>query len=160
MPEENRFSLSLEHIADYEFEARFDWEMVEPLLLDEPEPLGGRKGPNAARLIGAAVANCLSASLLFCLEKAKQRVESIGTDVAGTVRRNERGRWRLAQLDVHIRLDVQAGQPERVKRCLDLFEDYCVVTPSVRKGVQVNVRVTDPDGNEMYSQESSPVEPA
>lgn len=158
MSAENRFSLSLERMEGYEFEARFDWEDVRPLLLDEPEPLGGGRGPNASRLIGAAVANCLSASLLFCLEKSQQRVNSVKTDVEGIVRRNEKGRLRLAQLDVHITVDVEADQPQRVERCLGLFEDYCVVTASVKKGVQVNVLVTDPDGNELYREDGPPVE--
>jgi uncharacterized OsmC-like protein len=160
MPDEQRFTLDLQRIAGYEFEVRFDWEKVPPLLLDEPEPLGGEMGPNAARLVGAAVANCLSASLVFCLEKAKQRINAINTNVAGAVRRNERGRWRVAQLDVHITLDLEADQPKRVDRCLNLFEDYCVVTASIRKGVQVNVRVTDPQGNEMFREDSPPIDPA
>jgi uncharacterized OsmC-like protein len=158
MPDEQRFSLEMQRLAGYEFQTRFDWENVQPLLLDEPQPLGGAAGPNAARLVGAAVGNCLSASLVFCLEKAKQRVKAIKTDVAGAVRRNERGRWRVAQLDVHITLDVEADQPNRVERCLGLFEDYCVVTASIKKGVQVNVRVTDSQGNEMFRRDSPPVD--
>ncbi|NIS65932.1 MAG: OsmC family peroxiredoxin, partial [Gemmatimonadales bacterium] len=47
MAEHTGFSLRLERITGYEFETRFDWNQVEPLLLDEPEPLGGSKGPNA-----------------------------------------------------------------------------------------------------------------
>ncbi len=157
MPDENKFSVSLARTTGYQFTASFDKDQLKPLLLDEPKPLGNDKGPNASRLVGAAVGNCLSASLLFCLEKAKQRVNGIKTDVVGTLRRNERGRWRLAQLDVQITLDVAADQAERVKRCLDLFEDYCVVTASVRKGVSVNVVVTDPHGKELYRQDSSDV---
>ena len=158
MSHENRYSLSMERLTGYEFETRFDWEDVPPLLLDEPEPLGGGMGPNASRLIGAAVANCLSASLVFCLEKSKQRVKGIRTDVEGAVQRNSKGRWRLARIDVHITVDVEADQQKRVERCLSLFEDYCVVTASVSKGVQVNVLVTDPEGNELYREEGSPVE--
>ena len=131
MSDENRFSLTLNRITDYQFETQFDNEQLKPLIVDEPAPLGEDKGPNASRLVGTAVGNCLSASLLFCLEKAKQHVKSIKTDVAGTLRRNERGRWRITQLDVHITLDVEADRVARVDRCLGLFEDYCVVTASV-----------------------------
>jgi uncharacterized OsmC-like protein len=158
MSDDHQFSLSLERLAGYEFETRFDWERVPPLLLDEPEPLGGAGGPNASRLIGAAVGNCLSASLVFCLEKAKQRVKSIRADVEGTSRRNQAGRLRLAQLDVHITVDVEVDQPKRIERCLALFEDYCVVTASIKKGVQVNVLVTDPQGTELFREDGPPVE--
>ncbi len=157
MPEENQFSLRLNRIANYQFETRFDNDKLEPLLLDEPVPLGDDKGPNASRLVGAAVGDCLSASLLFCLEKAKQQINGIETDVVGTMRRNERGRWRIAKLDVRITLDVVANKAQRVERCLGLFEDYCVVTASVRKGIPVNVVVIDPQGNELFRQDDPEV---
>lgn len=59
MNEKLSFQLELEQQSDYEFRVKFDWPGVDELLLDEPEPLGHAAGPNAARLIGAAVANCL-----------------------------------------------------------------------------------------------------
>jgi organic hydroperoxide reductase OsmC/OhrA len=156
----DQFELQLDRRERYEFEVRFDWERAAPLLVDEPEPLGARKGPNAARLIGAAVGNCLSASLLFCLGKAKQEVRSLHTDVAGTMMRNARGRLRLARLDVRVTLDVSADRPERVQRCFELFEDYCVVTAAVRKGIPVSVVVVDPRGRELYRQDDEAREPA
>ena len=55
---------------------------------------------------------------------------------------------------------MEGDQPKRVDRCLRLFEDYCVVTASIRKGVQVNVRVTDSQGNEMFRQDGPPTDPA
>ena len=149
---EHGLSLTLERLRGFEFNTTFDWD-VEPLLLDEPEPIGTSKGPNAARLVGAAVGNCLSASLLFCLEKAKQHVKSIKTDVKGSLTRNERKRLRLTHFDVHITIDIEADEPARVSRCIELFEDYCVVTASVRKGVDVSVLVTDVRGNELYRSE-------
>ena len=42
---------------------------LEPLLSDEPAPLGHDRGPSPARLLLASVANCLVASLLFALRK-------------------------------------------------------------------------------------------
>src|SRR3990172_485221 len=44
-----RFNLELEQQQGFEFLVRFDWPVAE-LKLDEPEPLGKRAGPNAARL--------------------------------------------------------------------------------------------------------------
>ena len=141
-------------MRDFEFETTFDGDIAK-LLLDEPEPIGGGKGPNATRLIGAAVGNCLSASLLFCLDKAKQTVKSMKTEVKSTLRRNERKRLRLGSFDVHITVDIDATEPDRVARCIELFEDYCIVTASVRKGVEVNVVVSDVVGRELYRSEES-----
>jgi uncharacterized OsmC-like protein len=159
MAEGQQFVLRLDRRAGYAFDVRFDWERVTPLLVDEPQPLGGSRGPNASRLVGAAVGNCLSASLLFCLEKAKQTVNSLHTDVVGTMMRNPRGRLRIGKLDVRITLDVGAGRPERVARCFELFEDYCVVTASVRQGIPVSVTIVDPTGRVLYRQEDEAREP-
>jgi uncharacterized OsmC-like protein len=137
-------------VREYQFETDFGLERLKPTIVDEPEPLGRAAGPNGMRLLGAAVGNCLSASLLFCLEKSKMSVERLKTDVVGFPQRNEKGRLRIAKLEVHISLDV-AGEPaQRVARCLELFEEYCTVTASVRRGLDVNVVVTDGKGNRLY----------
>ncbi len=140
-----RFSLALEHIAGYEFRVRFDWAGLTPLVVDEPAPLGGQKGPNASRLLAAAVGNCLSASLLFCLRKAHLELAGLKTDVHGELARNADGRLRVARLEVAIALDGDLA-PARLKRCTEIFEDYCVVTESVRAGIPVSVRVTGAGG--------------
>lgn len=150
MPENPTFALRLARVQNYEFKAHFDWDHLPPLLLDEGEPLGQRKGPNPARLLAAAVGDCLSASLLFCLQKAKLEVQDVKTLVTGALTRNEKGRLRIGRIDVSIAVKLQDGQYDRINRCLDLFEDYCVVTASVRQAIPVRVIVTDFSGKELY----------
>lgn len=140
MPHES-FSLSLELERSYAFTVTFDDERFPPLLLDEPEPLGDSRGPNAARLIGAAVGNCLGASLLFCLRKAHVDVEGLRVDVTGELVRNERGRLRIGALRVALDPQVSDADRPRMARCLELFEDFCIVTESVRRGIDVDVSV-------------------
>lgn len=151
MNESTSFKLELEQLQDYEFRVKFDWPEVPDLLLDEPAPLGGSAGPNAARLIGAAVANCLSASLLFCMRKFKQSPGKLRAEVTGDIARNERGRMRIRRFDVTIRLADAAGAIRHFDRCLTQFEDFCVVTESVRKGIPVGVRVLDGEGRELFA---------
>ena len=146
MREDTGFSLAMRQVEDFEFDVRFDWEHLPKLTLDEPEPIGHRKGPNAARLVAAAAGNCLSASLLFCLQKARVPVSGIETKVRGEHRRNENGRLRIGRIDVEVILDAPDGNPKRIARCLGLFEDYCVVTASLRKGIDIRVTVVDPAG--------------
>lgn len=151
MEETLTFSLALEQLEDYEFRVKFDWPEVPDLMLDEPAPLGRASGPNAARLIGAAVANCLSSSLLFCMRKFKQAPGALRAEVTGTLARNERGRLRIGRFDVTIRLADAAGEIKHFDRCIQQFEDFCVVTESVRNGIPVGVRVVDGVGVEVFS---------
>lgn len=150
MSENLSFTLELEQLRDFEFRVKFDWPNVAELLLDEPEPLGQSAGPNAARLIGAAVANCLSSSLLFCMRKFKQTPGTLRAEVTGQLARNERGRLRIGRFDVTIRLADAAADVAHFDRCLAQFEDFCVVTESVRNGIPVGVRVVDRNGTEVF----------
>jgi len=146
MAGEHDFTITMEHMADLTFKVTFDWDTAPPLLLDEPEPLGHRHGPNAARLVAAAVGNCLTASLLFCLQRSKLTLSGTRTTVTGTLLRNEKGRLRLGGFAVRIALPVGGEERDRLERCLSLFEDYCVVTESIRHGVPVQVEVVDRSG--------------
>jgi len=55
--------------------------------------------------------------------------------------RNEGGRWRIREINVLISPDVSEGDRGRLKRCVELFEDFCIVSQSVRQGIPVNVEV-------------------
>ena len=135
------FALDLELEDGYRFVAHFDQEDVAPLVLDEPAPLGEGAGPNAARVLAAAIGNCLSASALHCLRRAHVDVASMHTRVSGELERNEAGRMRIGRVDVQIEPVVAEADQPRMRRCLELFEDFCVVTQSVREGIDVGVRV-------------------
>lgn len=142
--EERISTTTLELISDYEFRVKFDFP-VDDLILDEPEPLGHSKGPNASRVLTSAIANCLSASLIFCLTKWKIKVTGMKTIAKTSIQRNSSGRWRIHHVDITIYPTYSDPHHERIPRCIDQFEDYCVVTESVRSGIPVNVTIEDPD---------------
>jgi organic hydroperoxide reductase OsmC/OhrA len=125
----------------FRFDIRFDDDRWRPVIVDEPEPLGAGTGPNAARLLAGAVGNCLAASLLLCLDKARVSIRSLRARVEGTIERNEAGRFRISHLDVQIVPEVEGEPTPRYDRCLDIFEDFCIVTQSVRDGIDVDVHV-------------------
>ena len=67
MSEETTFELSMDLESELKFKVDLNVEGAPILTVDEPPPIGQGEGPNAARLLAAAVGNCMSASLLFCL---------------------------------------------------------------------------------------------
>jgi len=147
MTDSTSFTIHLEQEQGFDFRVKFDWPDNAELLLDEPEPLGKRHGPNAARLVAAAVGNCLSASLVFCLRsKFKQDPGPLRASVTGQLARNEHGRLRIGGLSVRIELAEAADALKHLDRCIQQFEDFCVVTESIRNGIPVSVEVVDAGG--------------
>lgn len=136
-----QFSVSLELRDGYAFNVHFAAEDGTPFLVDEPPPLGEGNGPNPARLLAAAVGSCLSASLLFCLRKSRIEVGRLRTIVEGEIVRNARGRLRIGGMRVRLAPELAPEQRDRMGRCLDLFQDFCIVTESVREGITVDVEV-------------------
>jgi organic hydroperoxide reductase OsmC/OhrA len=146
MIDENKvFVTKLSRIANYQFKANFDTPKDFEVLIDEPEPIGKGSAPSASQFLAAAVGNCLSASLLFCLEKAKIDLGEFNTEVKTVMHRNEKGRWRIASIEVKLKPQIEHRDIIRSKRCLELFEDFCIVTQSVRNGINVDVDIDLPE---------------
>jgi uncharacterized OsmC-like protein len=114
-------SVTITRQSGYQFLVDFG-QGLPTLLADEPAPLGEGTGPAPDHMLLAAVANCLSASLLFALQKFKQ--------------------------DPGVKLSL--GQPaaalEHLDRVLDQFEAFCTVSMSVREGIAIHVQVQDGAG--------------
>ncbi len=146
--DDNQLIVTLEQTGGFEFLVKFD-EGIE-LLMDEPKPLGEDRGPSASKVLSAAIGNCLSASLLFCLQKARVDTHGIKTTVTTTVTRNENKRMRVGPAHVQINIDLDKGPRPKINQCIKLFEDFCVVTASVRRGIDVSVEVVDQEGEQLY----------
>lgn len=148
MSETRNYKVALRYVRGYEFVATFpDSEGFPPIVFDEPQPLGESTGPNAAAVLAAAIGNCLAASFAFCLRKARVEPIDVTADVVARVTRNEQGRYRISSIDVELAPDVHESDRPRLERCERLFEDFCVVTESVRRGISVNVKVMQPTVN-------------
>ncbi|MFH2112292.1 MAG: OsmC family protein [Candidatus Bathyarchaeota archaeon] len=142
MSEEDRsFSVKMKRLDGYRFEVDFGIGSSS-LVMDEPAPVGENTGPNASKVLAAAMGNCLTASLLFCLEKARAEVGGIETRVNGVMKRNEQGRWRIAGVDVEIIPEVPGEYQKQFERCSGLFEDFCIVSKSIEQGIPINVKVS------------------
>jgi len=155
MSETQAFTLTLTQESDYVFRIEFDDTAIPALHTDESAPLGNDSGPNPSRMLVAAVANCLSASLLFSLRKYKNTPGTIVTRARATLERNEQKRLRVAHIDVVIELPDAAADYAQIERLLLQFENFCVVTESVRHGVAVDVSVRDRNGATLHASGSS-----
>jgi organic hydroperoxide reductase OsmC/OhrA len=129
--------------AGYRFRVRFDREGLPDLITDESPPIGEGKGPNPSRLLATAVGNCLAASLLFCLGKARLSVDGLEAEVLTEFTRNEAGRLRIGGIKVRLLPKWTEETAAKAQRCLQIYEDFCVVTQAVRHGVPVEVQVDD-----------------
>lgn len=147
MSDTREHHVELRFVRGYEFVATFkDGEAMPALVFDEPPPLGDGTGPNAAAVLAAAVGNCLAASFTFCLRKVRLEPVDLTVNVIAHVDRNEQGRFRITGIDVQLNPQLLEGDRSRQERCERLFEDFCVVTESVRRGIPVNVKIVDPAG--------------
>ena len=137
MTDERTHHVTLKLADKFRFVAEFADVPGASVTFDEPPPLGDHRAPNAAEMLSAAIGNCLAASLTLCLRRSRIDVQDMTADVTTHVARNERGRLRIRGIDVQLEPIVAAGT--NIERCEGLFEDFCIVTASVRQGIPVQV---------------------
>src|SRR5262245_39475294 len=126
-------------VDGYRFEATFtDVVGTASLTLDETPPFGGNEGPSPIGLLAAAIGGCMSASLTFCLNKAQLEPDAMNANVTAHVGRNDAGRLRITGVDVDLKPCLAREDQASLDRCKTLFEDFCIISQSVRQGIPVN----------------------
>ena len=141
----DQLTIKIQQTSDYKFEVDFG-ALFTPIIADLPPPLGESAGPSPEHLLLAAVANCLSASLLFALRKFKQSADAIKTTVSCTVERNENKQLRVTHINACINLGKEAHQFENLEHILAQFENFCTVSQSVQAGIPLTIKVEDSTG--------------
>ena len=137
--EEGDFKTKIELVEGYRFGIHFDNEKTGDFFMDEPKPLGAGEYPNAGKFLAAAVGNCLCASLTFCVRRHHAEMISLWAEVYTTLGRNEKGRLRIT--NIVVKLHPQVSDQVKLDKCKDMFQEFCIVTESVRNGVPVDVEV-------------------
>jgi uncharacterized OsmC-like protein len=140
---ERHFGARIEFIEGFKFKSQaFEGDTTHgaPVISDEPDPIGTNAGPSTPSMLAIAVGHCLSASLVETLRHAGIHVKSLATEAIAVVTPNADGNPRIKQINVSIRpvLDKESGN---IKRCIDVFENYCTVCQSIRPAIPVHVEV-------------------
>ena len=149
MSEETKIKVGLNMEEEMIFKCDLGAINMADLYVDEKHKRSAEKiGPNPSRLLGLAVLSCLSASFEFCLQKRNLSIEDLNATAEITIIRNEKGFWRIKKIDCNIKPSIQDPKArKRAEQCLKtikdnvFYEQYCIVTESVRKGIEVNVNV-------------------
>lgn len=136
-------SFEMKLLENYVFE--IDFGEFGKIITDEPEPLGQGEGPNPSQLLAASVANCLAASLVFAIRKFKGDPGEVSAKITLSMHRVD-GRLRVEKTDVALQLGNAYENLPNIEKVIKQFEDFCVVTQSVRNGFDVNVEVRDLNG--------------
>ncbi|AXF23432.1 peroxiredoxin [Burkholderia pyrrocinia] len=143
---EAHVSVDVAQQARFCFEVAFAGTTLSPVLTDEPPPLGEGRGPNPIRLLAAAVASCLAASLLFALEKQHVDPQPVAAHIDVDMVQNEAGRVRVGAMAVRLSIGKTWADLPAATRVLDQFDAYCVLTESMRAGIPISVDVCDVNG--------------
>jgi uncharacterized OsmC-like protein len=140
------FQIELSKTGPMQFTTKFDRDYPD-ILFDEPKRAGGKNEyPNASRVLTASVANCLAASLTFCMAKTRIEIPDLTVTCKAScyIKRNEEGRWRISKIDVQISPKTANYNEEltaALNRCKDRFADYCITSQSVKQGINVTYKI-------------------
>jgi uncharacterized OsmC-like protein len=140
---ETRVSVSWD--KDLIFTVKFDGLGVPDVHVDETnKDEATMLGVTPTRLLASAVASCLSSSFLFCMSKRSVPVDGFSATARATTARDADGRLRVQEIavDLHPKA-TDAAALKRLGECKKVFEKFCTVTESVRKGIKVVVNIDE-----------------
>ena len=150
MVHEKNTKVSIKLKKEMIFELQNIYKNLDSLLIDETlEDKIERVGPDAASLLGMAVISCLSASFIFCMEKRNLTLDNLEAKADISFKELKQGYKRIDSIDVKIIPKTDdADVLKRIKQCIKelksgqmFFEESCIITPSIREGINIQVKV-------------------
>jgi len=139
--DEKEYAIRIKRLEGYRFEVDFGPEVHGKIFVDEDPPLGSNDGADPSRLLAASIAQCTLSSLLFCMQKSRATVGDMEAEAKITFGRDENRKLRI--MGISITADVTVPEEEKAKldRCLPMFQDYCTVSQSVKRGIPISTEI-------------------
>ena len=150
MVHENDTIVDIKLEKDLIFKCNLGFDKLQEIYIDETlEEKEGMWGPDAARLLGMALLGCLSASFIFCLKKRNLTPDDLEAHAEISFKTIEKGYTRIKQVNVILKPKTEdMATLKRINQCIRemkngkmLFEENCIITASVREGINVNVEM-------------------
>lgn len=142
MSDEIKTHLKLKWESDLIFKMDMGKVKTGNFLIDDTNLGADKVGPNPSRLLASAVMGCMSASLLYCMGKRDQSFEGFEAEGEIITFKNEKNLWRVKEINIKMTPKTNdEAVIKRLKQCEKMFEEYCVITQSVREGITVNLEI-------------------
>ena len=137
-------TVTLTHKNDYRFEVDFN-ESFKGFVSDIEKPSGGSCGPAQTHMLLAAVANCLSVSFLYSLNRSGIDGGNIVTKAMLDICKRD-GVYRVGKINVAITTGKSEEEMNGLGDVLSGFENISAISRSVLEGVPIETHVFDRKG--------------
>ena len=113
------------------------------LYIDEKNKKENEKiGTSPAKLLALSVLSCLALSFSFCLKKENFSLSGFEGNAEVIITRNDKGFWRVKKINVEMNPKIDTPKMrKRADQCRKFFEQYCIISESLRSGFEVNVNL-------------------
>ena len=113
------------------------------LYIDEKNIEENEKiGTSPTKLLALSVLGCLSLSFSFCLQKENFSLSEFDGKAEVIIMRNDKGFWRVKKINVEMIPKIDTPEMrKRADQCRKFFEQYCIISESLRSGFEVNVNL-------------------
>ncbi|ARQ45664.1 OsmC family protein [Oxalobacter formigenes] len=137
-------TVTLTHKNDYRFEVDFN-ESFKGFVSDIEKPSGGSCGPAQTHMLLAAVANCLSVSFLYSLNRFGIDGGNIVTKAMLDICKRD-GVYRVGKINVAITTGKSEEEMNGLGDVLSGFENISAISRSVLEGIPIETHVFDRKG--------------
>ncbi|MFX1327006.1 MAG: OsmC family protein [Promethearchaeota archaeon] len=143
MSQELKTKVSLKQEEEMIYKCNLGGINMHHLYIDESQKKAREKiGPSPAKLLALSILGCLSASLEFCLQKKNLSLLDLEGKAEVTIARNDKMLWRIKKIDIDIIPRVNNPKMrKRIDQCRKFFEQYCIISESIREGIELNVNL-------------------
>jgi len=113
--------------------------------IDEPESFHGTdKGPSPVEFFLIGIGGCLGSTFAYCLQKQDVEIDTLEVVVDGQLKHaGPKLSLQLVNIEAELLITARESKSyDKIERCIKDFQDYCILTNSITRGVPIDVKVS------------------
>ena len=140
---ESRVKVGLKLQENLLFKCELGNVKMQDLYIDERNKKKTEKiGPSPIKLLALSVLGCLAVCFEFCLQKKGFTLSDLDGRAEVTFTRKDKEFWRIRKIDIDLLPKIDNTEMRKsVAQCKNLFEQHCIISESLRKGMEINVNL-------------------